>query len=202
MRKIWMLAALLLLPLAANATEFREGVNYKVISSAPASAKPHVTEFFSYYCPHCYVFSKKYIPQLEANLPQGMEFKQNHVDFIGREMGKVMSRAFAISEVLGVTDKIEPLLFNEIHEKHHRFQSLEEVKQFYVANGIDAKKFEAAAGSFMVNSMVDSMRRATENSGIEGVPAIIINDKYLIKNESLKSFEEMQELVTYLSTQP
>ncbi|KFZ36754.1 DSBA oxidoreductase [Shewanella mangrovi] len=202
MRKLWMLAALLLLPLAATATEFKEGVNYKVISSAPASAQQNVTEFFSYYCPHCYVFSKKYIPQLKANLPAGMAFKQNHVDFIGREMGKVMSRAFAISEVLGVTDKIEPLLFSEIHEKHHRFQSIEEVKQFYVDNGVDSKKFEAAAGSFMVNSMVDSMRRATENSGIEGVPAIIINDKYLIKNESLKSFEEMQELVGYLSKLP
>ncbi|QSX33383.1 thiol:disulfide interchange protein DsbA/DsbL [Shewanella avicenniae] len=202
MRKLWMLAALLLLPLAANASEFREGVNYTVISSAPASVKQNATEFFSYYCPHCFVFSKKYIPQLKANLPAGMEFKQNHVEFIGREMGKVMSRAFAISEALGVTEKLEPLIFAEIHDKHRRFQSMEEVKQFYVENGVDAKKFEATAGSFVVNSMVDSMRRATENSGIQGVPAIIINDKYLIKNESLKSFEEMIELVGFLNKLP
>ncbi|GGZ15433.1 MULTISPECIES: thiol:disulfide interchange protein DsbA/DsbL [Shewanella] len=200
MKKLLILAAaLLLLPLAANATEFKEGVNYKIISDKPASVKPNLTEYFSFYCPHCYHFSKTFLPKLKADMPKDMTFKQIHVEFIGREMGVVMSRAWAISELLNVSDKIEPALFAAIHEKHQRFTSMEDVKQFFVAEGVDAKEFEAAANSFMVNSMVASMKRSTENAKIEGVPALVVNEKYLIDTASLKSFEQLAEIIKYLS---
>ncbi|QUN05641.1 thiol:disulfide interchange protein DsbA/DsbL [Shewanella yunxiaonensis] len=194
-----MAAAFLLLPLAANATEFKEGVNYKVISDKPASVKPVLTEYFSFYCPHCYHFAKTYLPQLKANMPKGMTFKQVHVEFIGRQMGEVMSRAWAIAELLNVSDKIEPTLFAAIHEKHQRFTSMEDVKQFFASQGVDPKEFEAAANSFMVNSMVASMKRSTENAKIDGVPGLVVNDKYLIDTPSLKSFDQLLEIVNYLS---
>lgn len=71
MKKILMLAAaFLLLPLAATAAQYKEGVHYTVVSEGPASAKPEITEFFSFYCPHCYNFEKKRDPKLKAVCPK------------------------------------------------------------------------------------------------------------------------------------
>ncbi|MFQ6371913.1 thiol:disulfide interchange protein DsbA/DsbL [Shewanella sp. YIC-542] len=200
MKKLLILAAaFLLLPLMTNASEFKEGVNYKIVTDKPASVKPTLTEYFSFYCPHCYHFAKTFMPPLKANLPKGMTLTQNHVEFIGREMGVVMSRAWAIATLLKVEDKIELPLFSAIHDKRQPFTNMEQVKQFFVAAGVDGKEFEAAANSFMVNSLMANMKRSTENAKIDGVPALMVNEKYLIDTASLKSFEQLVALVNYLN---
>ena len=101
-KALLMAAALLLAPLAVSAAEYKEGVHYTVINDGPATAKPEITEFFSFYCPHCYSFSKNVVPKILAEKPAGVEFSQTHVDFIGKEMGVEMSRAFAVAHQLNV----------------------------------------------------------------------------------------------------
>ena len=57
-KALLMAAALLLAPMAAMAADYKEGVHYTVINDGPETAKPEITEFFSFYCPHCFNFSK------------------------------------------------------------------------------------------------------------------------------------------------
>lgn len=60
---------MLMLSLSAHAAQFKEGEHYKVLD-LEASKKPLVTEFFSFYCPHCNSF-EPVIQQLKKQLPEG-----------------------------------------------------------------------------------------------------------------------------------
>ena len=70
----------------AFAANLEEGKQYIQVGQT-ASAQPEVIEFFSFYCPHCYAFEMEYhIPkQVAESLPKGTEFKQYHVNFLGRQ---------------------------------------------------------------------------------------------------------------------
>lgn len=52
MKKLFALFSMLMLSLSAHAAQFKEGEHYKVLD-LEVSKKPLVTEFFSFYCPHC-----------------------------------------------------------------------------------------------------------------------------------------------------
>lgn len=198
-KALLMAAALLLAPFAVSAAEYKEGVHYTVINDGPATAKPEITEFFSFYCPHCYNFSKTVVPKILAEKPAGVEFNQAHVDFIGKEMGVEMSRAFAVAHQLNVDEKIDAALFAAIHDKKQHFTSRDDVRALFVANGVDGKAFDAAADSFMVKAQMAKMKRDTENAKLSGVPALVVNGKYRVETGAIKSYDELLDIAYYLA---
>ena len=198
-KALLMAAALLLAPFADSAAEYKEGVHYTVINDGPATAKPEITEFFSFYCPHCYNFSKTVVPKILAEKPAGVEFNQAHVDFIGKEMGVEMSRAFAVAHQLNVDEKIDAALFAAIHDKKQHFTSRDDVRALFVANGVDGKAFDAAADSFMVKAQMAKMKRDTENAKLSGVPALVVNGKYRVETGAIKSYDELLDIAYYLA---
>ncbi|WP_076412317.1 thiol:disulfide interchange protein DsbA/DsbL [Shewanella sp. UCD-KL12] len=201
MKKALLIAvAMLMAPMAALAADYKEGVHYTVINQGPATAKPEITEFFSFYCGHCFNFSKTQVPQIKANKPEGVVFKQKHVEFIGKEMGVEMSRAFAVAHQLKVDEKIEKAIFSAIHEKKQRFTSRNDIRQVFIANGVDGKDFDAAANSFMVSAQMSQMKRATENAQISGVPALVVNGKYRVETGAIKSYDELLDIAYYLTS--
>lgn len=201
MKKALLVAlALLIAPMAALAADYKEGVHYTVVNEGPATAKPEIAEFFSFYCPHCYNFAKVQVPKIKENLPDGVVFKQNHVEFIGREMGPEMSRAFAVAHQLNVDEKIEHALFSAIHDQQQRFVSRDDIRQVFIANGIDGKAFDAAVNSFMVSAQMAQMKRATENAKLSGVPALVVNGKYRVETGAIKSYDELLDIAYYLTT--
>ncbi|WP_432455309.1 MULTISPECIES: thiol:disulfide interchange protein DsbA/DsbL [unclassified Agarivorans] len=197
MKKILIaLMALLVIPMAL-ATDFKQGTHYEVIKQT-ATAKPEVMEFFSYYCPHCYKF-EPVAKSIQSSLPAGVAFKKNHVSFLGgKVMGEEMVRAYAVAEMLNVDSQVSSAIFDAIHVKRQRFSSRDDIRDIFVANGVDAKKFDSAANSFVVNGMVSQMDKNTINYKIRGVPALVINGKYQVNTGSVKSLEELNQLVTYL----
>ncbi|WP_372872695.1 thiol:disulfide interchange protein DsbA/DsbL [Shewanella sp.] len=199
-KALLMAAALLAMPFMSQAADYKEGVHYEIINEGPGSAKPEVTEFFSFYCPHCYNFSKTVVPMIEEKIPEGVTFNQTHVDFIGREMGVEMSRAFAVAHQLNVEKKIEQALFAAIHDKKQRFVSRDDVRALFIANGVEGKDFDSAANSFMVNAQMNKMKRDTQNAKLSGVPALVVNGKYRVMNDNIKSYDEMLDIAFYLST--
>ncbi|MDO6685794.1 MULTISPECIES: thiol:disulfide interchange protein DsbA/DsbL [unclassified Agarivorans] len=190
------LMAMLALPMAM-AADFKEGTHYDVIKQT-ATAKPEVIEFFSYYCPHCFKF-EPVAESIKKSLPEGVAFKKNHVSFIGGSMGEEMVRAFAAAEMLEVEPAISHAIFDSIHNKRQNFTSRDDLRSIFVANGVDGKKFDSAANSFVVNGMVSQMEKNTINYKIRGVPALVVNGKYQVNTGSVKSIEELNELVSYLA---
>lgn len=197
MKKVlFFLAAMLMIPMVHAAPEFKEGVNYDVVTQT-GSAQPEVLEFFSYFCPHCAKF-EPIAEDLKKSLPEGVPMKKNPVAFLGREMGPEMQRAYAVANLLNVEGKLTPVIFDKIHAQRQVPQSRADVKQIFVDNGVPAEEFDGAVDSFAVSGMVSQFDRNTESYNIRGVPAFLVNGKYLVKIESITSQEQFNQLVKFL----
>ncbi len=197
MKKILIvLLGLFMLPLAANAAKFEEGTHYQVVKQT-GSKKPEVLEFFSYLCPHCFQFAPL-MEKVKENLPEGVPVKKSHVQFLGREMGVELSRAFAVSELLKVESQFSPAMFNAIHVQKRHMNNLDDIKAVFAEIGIDSAKYDSAAGSFPVNGMMSQMKRNTQTFDIRGTPSVIVNGKFKVESGSVKSLDEYSALINYL----
>ncbi|MDH5928323.1 thiol:disulfide interchange protein DsbA/DsbL [Vibrio lentus] len=196
MKKLFAFFSLIMLSLSAHAAKFNEGEHYKVLD-LEASKKPMVTEFFSFYCPHCNSF-EPIIQQLKQQLPADAKLQKNHVSFMGGNMGLPMSKAYATMIALKVEDKMVPVMFNRIHNMNKPPRDEVELRQIFLDEGIDAKKFDAAYNGFAVDSMVRRFDKAFKDSGLSGVPAVVVNNRYLVEAQGINSLDEYFELVNFL----
>ncbi|EKO3608199.1 MULTISPECIES: thiol:disulfide interchange protein DsbA/DsbL [Vibrio] len=199
MKKLFALVATLILSLSAHAAQFKEGVHYKVLD-LPKASQPSVSEYFSFYCPHCYSF-EPIIKQLKEQLPAEVRLQKNHVSFMGGNMGKSMSKAYATMLALNVEEQMLPVMFNRIHNQRKAPKNDQELRQIFTDEGIDGAKFDAAFNGFAVDSMVRRFDKQFQDSGLTGVPAVVVNNRYLVQAQGIKTVDEYFELVNYLLTQ-
>ncbi|WP_217515992.1 thiol:disulfide interchange protein DsbA/DsbL [Vibrio metschnikovii] len=199
MKKLFALVATLTLSLSAHAAQFKEGVHYKVLD-LPKASQPSVSEYFSFYCPHCYSF-EPIIKQLKEQLPAEVRLQKNHVSFMGGNMGKSMSKAYATMLALNVEEQMLPVMFNRIHNQRKAPKNDQELRQIFTDEGIDGAKFDAAFNGFAVDSMVRRFDKQFQDSGLTGVPAVVVNNRYLVQAQGIKTVDEYFELVNYLLTQ-
>jgi thiol:disulfide interchange protein DsbA len=199
MKKIFILITTLLLTFAAHATQFSEGKQYQVLKTQRSSV-PQVTEYFSFYCPHCYNF-EPVIEQLKAGISSKVKFQKYHVSFMGGSMGVSLAKAYATMGLLGIEEKMRPILFKQIQELRQAPKNDDELKQIFIDNGVDGESFEKAFNSFQVDSMQKRFDKAFTDTGLRGVPSIVVNNKYHVTPDaSIKSIEDYIELINYLLT--
>ncbi|MBV7300833.1 thiol:disulfide interchange protein DsbA/DsbL [Enterovibrio paralichthyis] len=198
-KKLFAVAAVALLAFSAQAARFNAGEDYQVLD-LPKTENPSVTEFFSFYCPHCFK-SEPLMQALKKNIPDNTAFNKNHVSFMGGGMGKSLSKAYATAVMLDVEDKMVPVLFNRIHLLQQPPRSDEEIRQIFIDEGVDAAKFDGTFNSFAVNGMANRFDKAFQDSGLRGVPAVIVNGKYHVTPKTIKSQEDYFALVNFLLTQ-
>jgi protein dithiol oxidoreductase (disulfide-forming) len=197
MKKLFvLLASLLIAPLLQAAPEFKENVNYEIIRQT-TTQKPEVMEFFSYFCPHCSQF-EPLVAELKKQLPTDVAFKRTPVAFLGKEMGPELQRAYAVADLLKIEEKMTPLFFKMIQDEHTPPQNRADVRALFEKSGVDAKEFDGVVDSFAVTGMVAQYDRSAGNMNIRAVPSTIVNGKYLVKTEGLKSTEDYVSLVKYL----
>ena len=192
---IVVLFALLLAPLVSAAPEFKEGVEYKVVNET-ASSKPEVTEFFSYVCAHCYSF-EPLMAKLQERVPE-VQLNKVPVPFLGRELGPVLQRAYGAAVLLKVEDKLTPAIFDRIHRQKKMPNGLDDIKEIFVANGVEAKDFDGVINSFALNGMVGQYDKATERFNVRGTPTIVVRDKYELNMSEIGSEERFYRVVEYL----
>lgn len=197
MKKLFvLLIAFCFAPLLQAAPQFKEDVNYEVIKQV-SSPTPEVMEFFSYFCPHCHEF-EPIIETLKGQLPSDVTFKRTPVAFLGAEMGPELQRAYAVADLLKVESKVTPVMFAQIHELRKPPQNRADVRALFQKAGVDPKDYDSAVDSFAVTGMVAQYDRSTGDMNIRAVPSVIVNGKYLVKTEGIKSTEEYIALVKFL----
>ncbi len=183
---------------AAKVTrEFKEGENYKVIPGMKLSDHKLVTEYFSFYCGHCHAFLPL-IRQVRDALPDDVEFTQNPVHYLGGPMGPELQKAYAASVNLNVSEAFVTKLDDEIFNKQKIPQNHDDVVKVFEELGVPAHTFEAQYKSFPVNTMSAQYRQNTEDAKIQGVPAVVINGKYIIIAKGVDGIAEYYALVRYL----
>ncbi|MGR6833366.1 thiol:disulfide interchange protein DsbA/DsbL [Aliivibrio wodanis] len=198
MKKLLTLFSALMLVFSVQATSFEEGKYYNILD-VTKSTTPKVTEFFSFYCPHCYKF-EAVIKSLKPALPEGVKFEKVHVAFMGNKMAVPMAKSYATMVALGVEDIMVPAMFKQIHELGLRPKDEAELRQIFIDNGVDAKKYDATYNNFVVNSMQRNFDKQFEASTLTGVPGVLVNNKYIVKPDAIRSYDEYNQLVNYLLT--
>lgn len=176
-----------------------EGKSYSVVSpTVPGSSedKVLVVELFWYGCPHCYQF-EPYISDWEKKKPENVEFVRLPAIF-NNPKWKLHATAFYTAEVLDVMDKFHKPFFDAIHSERKRMASEEEIRTFFEQIGVSGQDFDDAFESFAVQAKVRRAADLTKKYGIDGVPSMAVEGKYLVNGEMAKSFNGMISTVNAL----
>lgn len=207
--KLFFKAALiaLFMPLLANANQFEEGVHYEVISDR-ATKSPEVNEFFSFYCPACNSM-ENVVYDLKPLLNKNVKFKKTHVNFMGgrtTENQDMLSQALATAEVLPEKDQLVAGLFSHIHGERKQINELADIKDIFVAKGVDAAKFDKYYKSFAVRTKTKKMTKDQaffkSKGALRGVPTFIVNGKYKLnvgRKSGIASAQDLANLINYLA---
>jgi protein dithiol oxidoreductase (disulfide-forming) len=191
-------AVLALLGGAAPAQELDEGIDYRRVAE-PARAEPgddvEVLELFWYGCPHCY--------QLEPHIEKWLKTKPAGVTF--RRLPAAASprwvphaKAYFAAEQLGVLDQLHNPLFKALHDERRPVLTDEQVIAFAAEQGIDEAKFRAAYNSFPVDTQVRKSAELVRRYAIDGVPAMVVDGKYVTSATQAGSIARMFEVIDYL----
>lgn len=199
MRKIALITIVFLLSWGtAFAEEFKAGVHYKVLDVAQPTItgdKVEVREIFWYGCPHCFRF-EPYVERWLRRKPANAEFIRMPAVF--RAGWEPHARAFYVSQILGVFEKIHKPLFNAIHLENRKLGTDEELMDFFAKFGVDKKEFIKTYRSFAVETRIRRAKSMVSRYGIDGVPAVIVNGKYLVTNGMTGSGARTLQVINYL----
>tara|TARA_Y100001949_G_C15946944_1_gene312907 strand:- start:166 stop:807 length:642 start_codon:yes stop_codon:yes gene_type:complete len=192
-------ASLLLIGSLAQAADFKAGVHYDVLDepvTVLADGKVHVEEAFWYGCPHCFHLEEKLKPWV-ASLPADVEFSRVPAMF-GRAWVQ-HAKLYYTAEALGVLDKVHESVFRAFHLQKERLLSEDDQRDFLVENaGISEKDFDKVYDSFTVKSRMKQGDKRIRSFKISGVPALIVNGKYIVSASTAGGQDKMTAVVDHL----
>lgn len=193
-------APLLGLALAAGAAGYEEGKHYtKVVPAQPTSVAPgevEVIEFFWYGCPHCFQL-EPLVESWSAGLPDKVKFRRVPAAF--NPLWQLHAKAYYTAEQLGVLDRTHKTLFNAIHVERNMIDTQEELAEFFQDTAqVSPDEFRQAFNSFSVNARVQRADVLARRYRISGVPALVVNGKYLIEAGQAGSHQAMLDIADQL----
>lgn len=171
---------------------------YKVLEqpqTVPSNGKIHVEELFWYGCGHCFTL-EKHVESWTAKLPNDVEFSR-----IPAMFGKswvIHAQLYYIGEVLGITEKSHGDIFKAIHINGKRLQRKSEQREFFAAYGVSEQDFDKAYSSFTVKSRMQQGDKRIRAYRVSGVPAVVVNGKYLVDASSAGGQRNVFKVVDYL----
>lgn len=191
----------LMMPVQAQAIErFLAGSHYQVVGdeNAPKPKKPHVTEFFSYGCPHC--------EHLEPLLKTWYESKQGTIEFqrVPAQWSsyfEILAQLYFTLEHLGVAEEHSPTVFKYIHEQRKPLRKEAQIIHFAEKQlKIPGDTFIEAWNSGEVKQGMAQASKALRQYRVSGVPAMLVNHRYYVSVKMAGSEEAMFEVVDFLLT--
>ena len=198
--------ACVLLPIACSAADeakykFKEHYNptrNAITDTNPA--KPDVFEIFWYGCPHCFHFDPL-VEKWKSSKAKDVSFTR--IPFsLGRPIGMLHSRAFYTAEVLGIMDKMHPILFSSIHEQNKQLATEKEIEGIFVnQGGVLPDVFRETFNSFAVESKVQQAESLIRKLGINSVPSMSVDLQYWTGAREAGGFEGMLDVVNFLTDQ-
>lgn len=186
--------AMLALSSSVMAANFVEGQDYTVLANpgkVEVPGKIEVREFFWYGCGHCF--------KLEPYMQTWIKKKPADVHFVRtpaamNPVWESNARGYYVTEALGVRTKTHLPLFHAIHDKGQQLFDQQSQAKFLVKYGIPEAKFNSMYNSFPITSKIAQSNQLTRQYQLTGVPAVVVNGKYMVQGENGK----VTEVVNYL----
>lgn len=198
---------------AAASMAATAGTDYVKLEKPMVNAEGKLTKIFSYDCPFCFKYDvgvdPKVLPRIEKET--GLAFNPIHLETKGK-YGRIGSEFLAMcllrDKAAGISVESKDSLFKKAkdavyvayHKKGERWTSGEAafLKTMTDATGISADEFAKAKNDPAVTAMCDEWKLSYDVAKIQGIPAYVVNGKYLIMTKSIRSLDGMVELVKEL----
>ena len=183
---------------ASAPVTLKENVNYRVVITdvtPPTDGRILVQEMFWYGCPHCFHLE----PALDAwrkTLPANVDFEPYAVPLTPGWVP--LTKAFYAAKFMGVLPQTHLQVFTDIHVKNIRPVTRDQIADMYADLGVDRDKFLQMYDSFGVDNAVRQAGVVAQDAGVTGVPAILVNGKYLVNGDMAGSNEAMLPIVDAL----
>ena len=187
-------AAVMAFSASTMAATFTEGKDFTIAANPTKITVPgkiEVREFFWYGCPHCF----KLEPHMQAwlkKIPKDVNFIRTPAAM--NPVWEMGARGYYTSEALGVRKKTHLPLFHAIHDGNQQIFDQKSQAKFFTKYGIPEAKFNSTFNSFAVTAKVSESNKLAAQLQLTGVPAVVVNGKYIVQGED----EKVTQVVSYL----
>jgi len=209
-QKILVLISFIVFSVSAHA--FSEGTDYVKLETPIPNAQGTLIKVFSYDCPFCYRYEKSVVSPVLEKLNGSLVYKPYHLSTkatYGKEgsllfatlMVKDQDNGKTVTDKDSMFSKAKMAYYQAYHDKKERWDSGADA---FLQTGLDAAgmskaDYEAAQKDPRVQELLDTWEVSYEVAKIQGVPAFVVNGKYLIYTKNIKSVDSMVELIKELS---
>jgi thiol:disulfide interchange protein DsbA len=159
--------------------------------------KIEVREFFYYGCPHCF--------DVEPALHQWLKGKPKDAEFVRtpgifQDAWLPMTKTYFALEALGQLERVHAKLFAAIHQQNRRNLLSDEnaIFDWMAANGVERQKFIDAYRAFSTQGKAQRAKEMTSLYGINGVPAFVVDGKYVTTVAMAGGYRELFATIDYL----
>ncbi|WP_168417637.1 thiol:disulfide interchange protein DsbA/DsbL [Acinetobacter towneri] len=180
---------------SAMAANFVAGKDYSVVANpgkVDVSGKIEVREFFWYGCGHCFTL-EPYMQTWLRKLPKDVNFVRTPAAM--NPVWEMNARGYYVSEALGVRKKTHLPLFHAIHDKGQQIFDQQSQAKFFVKYGVPEAKFNSMFNSFAITSKISQAKQLARQYQLTGVPAVVVNGKYIVQGDNGKVIQVVNYLV-------
>ncbi|EWG99746.1 thiol:disulfide interchange protein DsbA/DsbL [Halomonas sp. BC04] len=183
----------------ASAATLVEGQHYEVlperVETRVTDDQIEVTEAFWYGCPHCY--------NLQSSVDAWYETLGDDVSIIHlpATMGgdwNTHAAVFYAAEELGIREEAHADIFAAIHENGQRLTDTDSIAAFFSDYGVSEDDARQALNAFSVKSQVNQAHARMRAMRLMGVPALVVDGRYLVTPSSAGSLENMPQIANAL----
>lgn len=187
---------------AVSAQEVVEGQDYELldppVDTQVDDGQIEVTEVFWFGCPHCY--------RLQTPVNEWYETLEDDVSVVKMPatMGgdwNTHATAFYAAESLGIEDELHADFFNAIHQENRSLTETNDIAEFFADYGVSEEEAKQALTAFSVRSEVNSANSRMREMKLMGVPALVIDGRYLVTPSSAGSLDNMPQVADALVEQ-
>jgi thiol:disulfide interchange protein DsbA len=203
------------IPLAHGAEAWTEGTHFirlqKPQRTTVPAGKVEVLEVFSYGCIACNGF-QPILEKLKSGLPKNAQMAFLHASFVPQESWPMFQRAYFAAQSLGIAERTHQAIYDAVwksnelavvdqatHSLKNPQPTIEDAAKCYARlTGIKPEAFLAAARSFSVDAKMRAADAQVREMQVPGTPCIVINGKYRVNMDSLRSVDDLLNIVNFL----
>jgi len=143
-----------------------------------------------------YIKLEPHIQAWKADMPANAEFVRMPAAL--NRGWQLHARVFYTAEALGVLDEVHEELFREIHGKGNRLDTEESLVEFFGRFGVSEEQFMETFNSFAVQTRLRQSDSLVRRYRITGVPAVVVNGKYVTGADMAGGETRLFEVVNFL----
>lgn len=185
-----------------SAQELVEGQHYAAleepVETQVEDGQIEVLDVFWYGCPHCY--------RLQSHVNEWAETFDDDVTMVKMPatMGgdwNTHANAFYAAKELGIAEEQHADFFDAIHQDERPMTDSDAIAAFFADYGVSEEEAQEALKAFNVRSNVNKANSRMRDMRLMGVPALVVDGRYVVTPSSAGSLENMPNIADALVEQ-